>query len=87
LLQGPTEIAMGCENDAESAFADVDGTFMSEAPFLPLSEAGFNYVALPPASELWMIKDLKWRVESPANVSVAAVEKLVAALNNRTRSW
>jgi hypothetical protein len=54
--QGPTEIALGCEDDIASAEAEVSGDFMLDAPFAPLGSAGFYYVALPPSSALWMIK-------------------------------
>jgi hypothetical protein len=33
------------------------------------------------------LQDLKWGVDSPADTSVAAVEQLVAELNNKTESW
>lgn len=78
---------MGCETDPLSAYADVDGTFMRDAPFTPLGPAGFNYVALPPSSALWMIKDLTWSVSSSTNVSTDAVARLVAAANNKTHVW
>ncbi len=57
-IQGPTEIALGCEDDAASAEAEVSGDFMADAPFAPLGTGGFYYVALPPGSALWMIKVL-----------------------------
>lgn len=85
--QGPNEIALGCETDPLSAYADVDGTFMRDAPFAPLGPAGFNYMALPPSSALWMIQDLTWSVSSSANVSTDAVARLVAAANNKTHVW
>jgi hypothetical protein len=87
---------LGCEADPLSAYADVDGTFMTEAPFAPLGPAGFNYVALPPSSALWMIRDLVWSVNSSSssrhgssssNVSTDAVGRLVAAANNKTHVW
>lgn len=73
-LMGPNEIALGCEADPLSAYADVDGTFMTEAPFAPLGPAGFNYVALPPSSALWMIRDLTWSVSSSSSSSSACLE-------------
>jgi hypothetical protein len=87
MLQGPNEIAMGCEGDPSSAFADVDTTFMRVAPFAPLGSAGFNYVVLPPSSDLWMIQDLKWTVSSSANVSLATMKGLVVGINNKTQNW
>lgn len=78
---------MGCENDIASAEAEVDSTFMETSPFTPLNGEGFRFVALPPSSNLWMIQDLTWGVDSTANVSVAAVHKLVTQLNNKTNNW
>jgi hypothetical protein len=33
------------------------------------------------------LQELRWGVDSPANTSVAAVEKLVGELNNKTENW
>jgi len=87
LPQGPTEIAMGCENDAASAEAQVDGSFLHNSPLSPLTSSGFNYVAIPPSSALWMIQDLSWEVDSPSNVSVAAVRKVKEETNSREHNW
>lgn len=33
------------------------------------------------------LQDLRWSVDSPANVSVAAVQQLVTELNSKKENW